>query len=90
MPREVVELLACWCGQRGNISAKEVWRIAPLCVMWIIWRERNGRCFEDQERSMEELKKLLIQTLFHWADAFSVPQFSTMYQFLSLCSSFCL
>jgi hypothetical protein len=58
--------------------------------MWIIWHERNGRCFEDQERSMEELKKLLIQTLFHWADAFSVPQFSTMSQFLSLCSSFCL
>jgi hypothetical protein len=57
---------------------------------WIFWRERNGKCFEDQERSMEELKKLLIQTLFHWADAFSVPQFSTMSQFLSLCSSFCL
>jgi hypothetical protein len=25
MPRAVVELLACWRGQRGNISAKEVW-----------------------------------------------------------------
>jgi hypothetical protein len=29
-------------------------------LMWIIWRERNGRCFEDQERSMEEHKKLFI------------------------------
>jgi hypothetical protein len=41
MPRGVVvvDLLDCWHGQRGNISAKEVWRIAPLCLMWIIWRE---------------------------------------------------
>ena len=58
MPGGVVELLACW--HRGNISAKEVWRITLLCLMLIIWRERNARCFEDQERSMEKLKKLFI------------------------------
>ena len=69
----VADLLACWRGQQGNSSAKEVWQITPLCLMWIIWRERNASCFEDQERSMEELKKLFIQTFFHWADAFSVP-----------------
>jgi hypothetical protein len=40
---------------------------------------------EDQERSMEELKQLLIQTLFHWANACSVPKISTMSQFLSFC-----
>jgi hypothetical protein len=73
----------------GNISAKGVWRIAPLCLIWIIWRERNARCFEDNERSMEELKKLLIQTLFHWPEACDVPKIS-MSQFLSLYSSFCL
>jgi hypothetical protein len=48
------------------------------------------KIFEDQERSMEELKKLFIQIMFHWADTFSVPKFSTMSQFLSLCSSFYL
>ena len=42
--------------------------------MWTIWREQNARCFEDQERLMEELKKLFIQTLFHWANTFIVPQ----------------
>jgi len=25
------------------------WRLAPLCVMWCIWRERNARSFEDVE-----------------------------------------
>jgi hypothetical protein len=33
MSRAVAELLACWRGQRGNILAKEVWQIAPLCLM---------------------------------------------------------
>ena len=51
--------------------------------MWIIWQERNARCFEDQERSMEKLKKLLIQTLFHWTEACIVPKISTISQFLS-------
>ena len=32
----VADLLICWRGQSGNISAKEVWQIAPLCLMWII------------------------------------------------------
>jgi hypothetical protein len=90
MSEGLVDLLVCWRSQCGNISAKEVWRIAPLCLMWIIWRERNARCFEDQDRSMEELKKLLIQTLFHWTEDCNVPKISTMSQFLSLCSSFCL
>jgi hypothetical protein len=56
--------------------------VSPHSLMWIIWRERNARCFEDQQRSLEELKKLFIQTLFHWADAFQVSQFSTMPQFV--------
>jgi hypothetical protein len=29
----VADLLMCLRGQLGNISAKEVWRIAPLCLM---------------------------------------------------------
>jgi hypothetical protein len=37
MPKGVLELLAYWSGQQGNISAKEVWRIVPLCVMWIFF-----------------------------------------------------
>jgi hypothetical protein len=32
----VADLLMCWRGQLGNISAKEVCQIAPLCLMWII------------------------------------------------------
>ena len=33
-------------------------------------------------------KSYLFKTLFHWANAFCVPQFSTVSQFLYFCSSF--
>jgi hypothetical protein len=26
--------------------------MAPLCVMWCLWRERNARNFEDRERGI--------------------------------------
>jgi hypothetical protein len=66
MHRRVADLLACWPGRRGNRLVKEVWRIALLCLMWIVWRERNARCIEDQERMLDELKKMFIKSLFHW------------------------
>ncbi len=32
-----------------NRNDLEVWRLAPLHLMWCIWRERNARSFEDRE-----------------------------------------
>jgi hypothetical protein len=32
----VIDLLACWKGQRDNKMVLEVWRMAPLCLMWTI------------------------------------------------------
>lgn len=26
-----------------------IWMLAPLCLMWCLWRERNARSFEDIE-----------------------------------------
>jgi hypothetical protein len=49
-------VLDCWRGQVGSRSVLDVWRIALLCLMWSIWRERNARCFEDCEKTKEELK----------------------------------
>jgi hypothetical protein len=57
------------------------------------WCSKRGNILAKkvwQIAPMEELKKLFIQILLHWADTFSVPWFSTISQFLTLCSSFCL
>jgi hypothetical protein len=66
MPRSVKDMLGNWRGQKGNQTLIPIWRMAPLCVMWCVWREWNARCFEDCETSLINLKKLVIQTLFLW------------------------
>ena len=45
MPRQVNDLLNSWGGQVGCSPVKEVWRLAPMCLMWCLWRKRNTRYF---------------------------------------------
>lgn len=35
--------------------------------MWIIWREHNGRIFDDQEHLVDQLIALFTGTLFDWS-----------------------
>lgn len=63
-PETVIELLDYWRGQVGSRLVLAVWRIASLCLMWIIWREWNARCFEDREKSKEEFKNILVKSVF--------------------------
>jgi hypothetical protein len=42
MPGTTKECLGSWRGQMGNCTVMQIWRMVPLCVMWCLWRERNG------------------------------------------------
>jgi hypothetical protein len=66
MPLTVLELLKSWGAAIGCGHAKEAWRLAPLCLLWCIWRERNAWLFEDVETSIVELRKRLLNTLYIW------------------------
>jgi hypothetical protein len=84
MPRTVLELLNSWGAALGGGHAIEAWRLAPLCLLWCIWRERNARLFEDVETSMVELRKRLLNTLYFWiAPHHSLSSF-TFVEFLNL------
>ena len=43
---------------------RAVWRLAPICLFWCIWKKRNQRTFKDEKLSDQRLKDLFIQTLF--------------------------
>jgi hypothetical protein len=58
--------------------------------MWIIWRERNARCFEDHEKSKIELLNLMVNSLFVWTGAFHISLLSSFQHFVEFCASFCL
>ena len=66
MPMFVVELFACWQGQFGRHRNGDIWMVVLHCLMWCIWKERNSRCFEDNEHSMPNLKLLFFRTLLDW------------------------
>jgi hypothetical protein len=90
MPATVLDLLACWRGQLGTRSVIVGWRIAPLCLMWIVWIERNARCFENHEKSKNELLNFLVNSLFVWTGAFNLSSLSSFLQFVEFYSFFCL
>jgi hypothetical protein len=62
MPKRV-ELLASWRDQLGNQCILEACRVAPLYLLWYIWRELNVRSFEDCERLVVELKAIMFKSL---------------------------
>jgi hypothetical protein len=64
MPRTVLELLNSWGAAIGYGRAKKAWRLASLCLLWCIWKERNARLFKDLETSMVKLRKRLLNTLY--------------------------
>lgn len=64
MPRKVVELPGGCKGLRGNIHVAVVWKIILHCITWYLWMERSHRCFEDQECSLDELKRFFLNSLF--------------------------
>jgi hypothetical protein len=59
----LVTLLACWCSS-GRIRSVVVGKMMPICIFWSIWRERNNRCFEDLESSIEGILASLLYSLY--------------------------
>ena len=86
MPRSVKEVLASWWTV-GRSSSAVVWKMAPHCILWCIWRERNNRCFEDLSRTREELLHFFLVTLYSWTTgwlALRVLSFVDILSFFSL------
>jgi hypothetical protein len=60
--------------------------LMPSCLMWCPCRERNDGIFEDQERTLEELKTFFFHPLFSWTAAFLAPLVISYFDFLVLFS----
>ncbi|KAG2664931.1 hypothetical protein I3843_16G102500 [Carya illinoinensis] len=65
----VVDLRECWNGIHGCSEVGAAWKMTPLCLMWCIWMEKNERCFNDKERSLEQIWNFFVQSLLSWISA---------------------
>jgi hypothetical protein len=82
MPSCVSELCACWCSS-GRTRSAVVWKMVPICIFWTLWRERNNRCFEDVESSMEAIIASFLYSLYLWTAAYLSPRSICYAGFLS-------
>ena len=53
-----------------------------------LWKERNNRCFENNERSILDLKLFFFRTLLDWLSTLQNQSFSSLLAFLDSCN-FC-
>lgn len=68
-----------WLGKNSS----DIWNLVPLCLMWLVWRERNCRTFEDMERSMAELEATFFRTLFDWSWVWGFMDSNSVFGFVS-------
>ena len=47
-PGSITDSLFCWQQWLGKHNS-DVWNLVPGCLLWIIWKERSQRTFEDTE-----------------------------------------
>ena len=87
LPRSVAEMLFSWWNWFGKHSSS-IWNLAPLCLMWCIWRERNWRTFEDKDKSDDQLLAYFCGSLFDWSRAWGLTASDSLPLFL--CSLLCI
>ena len=87
LPRSVADTLFGWWNWLGK-HVYSIWNLAPLCLMWCLWRERN-RTFEDIESSDDQLLASFNGTLFDWSRTWGLTISGSLPMFLSslLCTS---
>lgn len=61
---------------------------APHCLMRCIWRERNGRSFEDTKRTMPDLKLFFLRTLLDWMSVIHGHSLCSVTVLLDSCNLF--
>ncbi|XP_065620529.1 uncharacterized protein LOC136063704 [Quercus suber] len=82
LPRSVADTLFGWWNWFGKHSSS-IWNLAPLCLMWCIWRERNWRTFEDTDKSNNQLLAFFSGSLFDWSRAWGITSSDSLPLFLN-------
>lgn len=55
-----------WHYPSKGIFFKKVWAASFFIILWTIWKERNGRIFENQSSTLSQLKDLILLRLSWW------------------------
>ena len=67
MNSSVRGLLLSGGGSFVGRKSKKAWKVAPLCLFWTIWRERNKRAFENCKSLDQTFKSSFLYLFWDWA-----------------------
>ena len=70
LPYSIREMLLGWLGSCVGKKRKKVWLSAPLCLFWIVWKERNNSAFENEGHLVQRCKSFFLCNLWAWAKGF--------------------
>ena len=66
LPCSVKEPLLGWFGSFVGKKCKKAWMLAPLCLFWVVWKERNRIAFINEEFLVHRLKYSFVCSLWSW------------------------
>ena len=46
---------------------KKVWKFIPLCIFWMVWKERNRLAFRGGVLNIQKRKNFFVCNLWSWA-----------------------
>ena len=81
MPKHTSELLKSWVTRGGSKSQRRWWRLIPSCILWSVWKERNGRCSENRSNSVHKVKWNCIVSLLFWCKQLCIVDNKPDYRF---------
>ena len=67
----VKEALQSWTNKRGERRPR-AWSVSPLAIMWVIWKERNGRACEGLEQDFVKMQTSMLSLVSFWC-TYDVP-----------------
>ena len=62
----VKDTLLGWSDSFVDKKRGKIWRAAPLCLFWTMWKERNRIAFDNEALSIQRLKTSFVCNLFSW------------------------
>ena len=78
----VKETLLGWHGAFVGKTCKKDWQMAPLCIFWSVWKERNLLAFGNEEFSLHRLKYSFVCNIWFWVRVSIVLSPSSFVSFL--------
>ena len=67
LPFMVRDTFSGWSAFFVDKKRGKTWWATPLCLFWMVWKERNRMVFDNEVLSIQRMKNSFVCNLFSWA-----------------------